>query len=154
MGNISTEFIIALCILAVLAVGIIIYSIKTKKLNKDKVIEWLKWAVVEAEKLYGSKTGQLKLRTVYNWFVEKFPSIASYLPFAVFSTYVDVALDTVRVWLDTNPALNSYVTTEKPQVVEIVSTPLDEVKTATLESTESDCTDETCSTSVDSEETE
>lgn len=41
----------------------------------DKVKEWLLWAVTEAEKELGSGTGQLKLRQVYDLFVQRFPVI-------------------------------------------------------------------------------
>lgn len=77
--------------------------------QKNKVIEWLKWAVAEAEKLLGTGTGQLKLRQVYDWFVEKFPVIAAIVPFRVFSAWVDTALDTMREWLGKNKNVAGYI---------------------------------------------
>lgn len=38
-----------------------------------KVKEWLLWAVTEAEKDLGGGTGKLKLRQVYDLFVQRFP---------------------------------------------------------------------------------
>lgn len=77
--------------------------------QKKKIIEWLKYAVSEAEKQLGGGTGQLKLRLVYDWFCAKFPFAAAVLPFAVFSAWVDVALDTFRRWLEDNQNVKNYV---------------------------------------------
>lgn len=98
--------IIALSIGGIIGVIIIIYLIINQK---HKIIEWLKFAVTEAEKLLGEKTGQLKLRQVYDWFVEKFPIVAAFLPFRVFSSWVDVALETMRKWLEDNQSVANYV---------------------------------------------
>ena len=94
-----------------LVIGAIIFIIVAVYLainQKNKVIEWLKYAVAEAEKMLGSGTGQLKLRLVYDWFVQKFPFVAAFLPFSVFSSWVDVALETFDKWLS-NSNFVSYV---------------------------------------------
>ena len=98
--------IIALAVGGVILIGVIIYLVVCQK---EKVKEWLKWAVVEAEKLLGSGTGQLKLRQVYDWFVEKFPFAAAILPFRVFSAWVDTALDTMKEWLESNKSVAAYI---------------------------------------------
>ena len=95
-----------------LSVGAVILLIVTAYIvtnQKNKVIEWLKWAVAEAEKLLGSGTGQLKLRQVYDWFVEKFPFVAAVVPFRVFSAWVDTALETMREWLGSNKNVAGYI---------------------------------------------
>ena len=99
--------IVALCVGGVIALGIIVYLVVNEK---KKLSEWLIWAVSEAEKLLGEKTGQLKLRTVYAWFTEKFPVIAAILPFRVFSAWVDTALVTLRKWLETGNPIGDYIT--------------------------------------------
>ncbi len=98
--------IIALSVGCVTGIIVIVYLIVNQK---KKVIEWLKFAVTEAEKILGEKTGQLKLRQVYDWFVEKFPVVAAFLPFRVFSSWVDVALETMRKWLEDNQSVANYV---------------------------------------------
>lgn len=98
--------IIALIIGGIIGVAVIVYLVINQK---HKIIEWLKYAVTEAEKLLGEKTGQLKLRQVYDWFVEKFPVVAAFLPFRVFSSWVDVALETMRKWLEDNKSVANYV---------------------------------------------
>lgn len=67
--------------------------------------EWLKYAVAMAEKELGSGTGQLKLRYVYNMFVDKFPSVSKIIPFETFSTWVDEAL----VWLENQLGKNNNI---------------------------------------------
>lgn len=104
--NLNLEQITALIIGAVALVGIIVYLILNQK---KKVIEWLKGAVTKAEKELGSGTGQLKLRTVYDWYIAKFPFLAAVLPFEVFSAWVDVALDELEKWLDDNNKIENYV---------------------------------------------
>lgn len=102
----NTADIIALTIGGVIGIIIIIYLIINQR---KKVIEWLKFAVTEAEKLLGEKTGQLKLRQVYDWFVQKFPFVAAVVPFRIFSGWVDVALETMRKWLEDNRQVLNYV---------------------------------------------
>lgn len=102
--------IIALSIGGVIGIIIIVYLILNQR---KKVIEWLKYAVAEAEKLLGSGTGQLKLRKVYDWFCEKFPIVSAILSFKVFSAWVDTALDVMNKWLETNGKIESYVTGER-----------------------------------------
>lgn len=102
----SLEQIIPLIAGAVILIALIVYLVINQK---KKIIEWLKYAVSEAEKEMGSGTGQLKLRMVYDWYCEKFPFIAALLPFKVFSSWVDVALETMRKWLDENNAVAGYI---------------------------------------------
>lgn len=97
--------IIALVIGGVILIGIIIYMVINQK---SKIMEWLKWAVAEAEKALGSGTGQLKLHQVWAWFCEQFPFIAAILPFPVFSAWVDVALETLDEWLNKN-SIKKYI---------------------------------------------
>lgn len=98
--------IIALTIGALILIIVIAYLVIQQQ---AKVREWLKYAVSEAERLLGEKTGQLKLRFVYDWFCEKFSVIAAIVPFKVFSAWVDVALETMRKWLETGNAIGDYI---------------------------------------------
>ena len=63
---------------------------------------WLVWAVSEAEAVLGSKTGQLKLRYVYDMAVARFPIASKLIPFTVFSKLVDAALDVMRDMIENN----------------------------------------------------
>lgn len=71
---------------------------------------WLVWAVSEAEAMFGSNTGKLKLRYVYDMAVERFPTMAKIIPFTVFSKMVDGALDVMRDMIDKNQNIADVIT--------------------------------------------
>lgn len=71
--------------------------------------EWLLWATTEAEKRFGSGTGKLKLRYVYELFAETFPWLAKIVSFETFSKLVDGALDDMNNMLSSNNAAQLYV---------------------------------------------
>ena len=74
-----------------------------------KVKEWLLWAVIMAERDFGSGTGALKLRYVYDLFLERFPGLASMISFDTFSKLVDEALKKMNHILETNKDIDCYV---------------------------------------------
>ena len=82
----------------------------SKERQKEIIIEWLLLAVVKAEKELGDGTGQLKLRFVYDLFIDKFKFISMLISFSQFSELVDQALDTMRDMLDSNKQIKDYVT--------------------------------------------
>lgn len=63
---------------------------------------WLVWAVSEAESMFGSKTGKLKLRYAYELAIERFPILAKLVPFSLFSKLVDGALVIMRDMIENN----------------------------------------------------
>lgn len=103
---------VAIGIIALVAVvGIGIYGFF--KLGKEKQLkmiqEWLLLAVVEAEKRLGGGTGKIKLRYVYDIFIDKFKFMALVITFEQFSLMVDDALDIMRDMLSDNEKLKIYV---------------------------------------------
>ena len=84
-------------IIAFLAAGFVLGSLARNWLNKPtneqiaSLKEWLVYAVTKAEQALGGKTGQLKLRMVYDAAIERF-SWLSIIPFSTFSDWVDEAL--------------------------------------------------------------
>ena len=84
-----------------------IYGVMT-----GKVKEWLKFAVAEAEKFLGSGTGQLKLRVVYDMFIDAFPVFSKLLPFPIFSKMVDTALEWLRLELEKNDKIKAFIEDE------------------------------------------
>ena len=103
----DTNNIILAVILAVVLIGGGIY------VNGFK--NWLVWAVSEAESTFGSKTGKLKLRYAYELAVERFPMIAKFIPFTVFSALVDSALDVMRDMIENNKNIADAITDEIKQ---------------------------------------
>lgn len=88
----------------ILVILICVYECMT-----GKVKEWLKYAVVEAEKFFGTGTGQLKLRDVYDTFISTFPIFSKILPFFIFSKMVDGALIWMKEEFEKNENIKSYV---------------------------------------------
>ena len=82
---------------------------KPKAQQISDLKEWLKYAVVEAEKLLGSKTGELKLRCVYDKALLAFPWVAKFISFNIFKGYVSEALDWMENELSKNPSVVAYI---------------------------------------------
>lgn len=71
--------------------------------------EWLLGVVIEAERELGSGTGVLKLRYVYDLFVDRFPWLAKVIPFKTFALWVDESLDVMHELLAQNKKVKLYV---------------------------------------------
>lgn len=96
---------------AVVAVGITAvkhFSTLPTENQIAMIKEWLKYAVMEAEKELGSGTGQAKLRYVYDMALEKF-SWLSVISFDRFSCWVDLALEWLDNQLENNERVKEYV---------------------------------------------
>lgn len=91
--------VVGLGALGAMIVEIVIHAIK----NPERILEWLKYAVAVAEKEMGSGTGQLKLRKVYDLFLNKFKWASKLITFEQFSLYVDEALKWLNKQLESNP---------------------------------------------------
>lgn len=78
-------------------------------LNEKRIKKWLLQAVVQAEKELGSGTGKVKLSTVYDMFIVRFPIVSKLISFNTFSSFVDDVLDTMRELLESNKSLKEYI---------------------------------------------
>lgn len=101
------EKILIYIIMILAAIIVMVYGIMT-----GKAIEWLKYAVAVAEKDLGSGTGQLKLREVYDMFIDKYPAFSAIVPFALFSYWVKLALKWFENQLENNENVKLYITGE------------------------------------------
>ena len=102
MDYIQIGVVVAIILIAVV---LIVLAVKQPK----KVKEWLLWAVIQAESTLGGGTGQVKLRAVYDLFVERYKVISFLVSFDTFSKWVDVALDEMRVMLEQNVNVQALV---------------------------------------------
>ena len=94
-----------LLILAMVVAGLI-YLIRN---DKEKAKKWLLLACLEAEKEFGSKTGAIKLRYVYDMFLATFPVLSKFMSFEQFSDMVDTALEEMKHLINTNMAVFNFV---------------------------------------------
>lgn len=74
---------------------------------------WLVWAVTEAEATFGSGTGQLKLRYAYELAINRFPTIAKFIPFSLFTKLVDEALVVMRKMIENNGKIADAIVESK-----------------------------------------
>lgn len=102
-------------ILGVTVLGVLIYEFfqLSKERQIEIVKEWLLLAVIKAEKELGAKTGQIKLRFVYDMFLAKFKWLSYVISFESFSDLVDEALDKMRFMLTNNEAVDNYINSEE-----------------------------------------
>lgn len=80
-----------------------------RKTQIETVKQWLLFAVLKAEEQLGSGTGQLKVRQVYDWFIERFPAIAGAVSFDMFCMWVDEALEQMETLLDTDATVANVI---------------------------------------------
>ena len=98
------------------------FSKKDKNEKLQIIKNWLLVAIAEAEKIYGAKTGSLKLSYVYDLFIQRMPELAEVISFETFSSVVDEVLETFKKMAKSNKAVQTYIET-KPIVLERAGTP-------------------------------
>lgn len=109
------------CLLAVVVVAIIKFLKLPSATQVAKIKECLLAWVIEAERDLGGGTGEIKLRTVYGWFVTAFPIVKNFVSFETFSVWVDEALDIMREMLEKNKNLKHMVEEEAILATRIVA---------------------------------
>lgn len=123
----TVKAIILLAVL-VIAMGLVSYLLGFK--------EWLRWAVIQAESKYGSGTGMVKLREVYDMAVLRFPIIAKLMPFSVFSWLVDLALKWMKEQMFKNENIADLINNQATAVINNVTIVEKPVENLTEESEE------------------
>ena len=98
-----------LIVFAVFVVILAVLAIIVKKKGSANVAQWLLFAVAEAEHQYGSSTGALKLRSVYDSFVSKFSILQHFISFDQFSRMVDNALGSLEKLASENATIAQYI---------------------------------------------
>lgn len=111
MVVIKNFMVICGCLFILIAaiMAFINYIKKPKEEKISDVQEWLKMAVAYAEREFGSKTGQLKLRYVYDLFLQRYPELHYFVSFEDISEWVDVALEWLNSQLESNKAIVDYI---------------------------------------------
>lgn len=96
-------------LLIFVVMGLITFLKMPRAKQEEALMEFLKWAVFQAEKRLGSGTGQLKLREVYQQATLQFPWVAERITFEKFSQMVDEALIWMRKEIGNNKNLKEFV---------------------------------------------
>lgn len=115
MNWLMNNWYMIIIVIAVL-ISVITTVINFTRLNTtqqmESVKEWLVYACLKAEQMYGSKTGQIKLRFVYDLFITKFTWLGRVVSFEQISAMVDEALITMKGMLESNKAVSDIVNKE------------------------------------------
>ena len=111
---IDNWYLIIACVVVGVVAGVKIKGWFTQPTSDQvkNIKEWLLYAVTEAEIALGGKTGQLKLRMVYDMAIEKFEWL-SFISFELFTEWVDEALVNMRDMLAKNETISEIVKGEK-----------------------------------------
>lgn len=118
MEWITANWFLVVALVAIIGVaGAAVYRFVGLPTEKQlaKVKEWLLYAVSIAEKEFGGGTGKLKLRYVYDWFLQRFPWLARMVSFEMFSKLVDSALDEMEEMLKNNKSAKNLISPEKTE---------------------------------------
>lgn len=111
----SWEIVAFILIMVVCIIGFLMLPRITQK---NKIKEWLVYMCYEAENLFTEpKSGKLKLRFVYDSFVNTFKWVSRIISFDAFSKLVDIALTQMKSYVSdiaqNNQESNSGATDEK-----------------------------------------
>ena len=101
--------LIGLAFLALFMSALIMVLQQPREKQMEALMEFLKWAVFQAEKHLGSGTGQLKLREVYQQATLQFPWVSERITFEKFSELVNDALDWMNDQIEKNNNLQEFV---------------------------------------------
>lgn len=104
-------------IAVVLLVVFIMAFIKMSPENRRGTINKILYALaVEAERLYGSKTGEVKKKQVIAWFYERYKWLSFFMTEEELSMLIDDVVESLNEWLQSNPVgARNLIGTEIPK---------------------------------------
>lgn len=95
--------LIVIAVIALIAALVSKWIKSTPEKRRDLINNILYALAVEAERLYGSKTGQAKKMQVIAWFYERYKWLGLFLPESVLSEWIDEAVAKLNEWMKSNP---------------------------------------------------
>lgn len=103
MSNFIPEIIFAILGVLMLVAAIFIFIRMTPEKRKALFAQIIFSLAVEAEKLYGSKTGQAKKQQVVAWFYERYKWLALFIAEDILSEKIDEIADEMTTYFKENP---------------------------------------------------
>lgn len=89
----------------VAAIAVVVTVIKASPEQRREMINKILFALaLEAERLYGSKTGQAKKAQVIAWFYERYSWLSSFVTEEQLGEWIDAVVEAMTDWLASNPA--------------------------------------------------
>lgn len=108
MNNLDL-LVAALITFILVATFVIKYLSTPTEKRKDMILTWLLHSVIEAERMLGSKTGQVKFAQVYDTYLKQFPVMSKFFPKEVFVELVNEALNQMKHLIETNIQVKQYI---------------------------------------------
>ena len=109
----------AVAVIVVVVGSVITFFLRPSSSQMKKVKEWLLYAVISAEREIGSNNGEIKLRKIYDFFVDRFPWLALVISFEKYKKLVDEALVRMKEMLKESESAKEYIEheNEKSEVI-------------------------------------
>lgn len=97
-------WIIITLALAASIIAVVVSLIKASPEKRREMINKILFALaLEAERLYGSKTGQAKKAQVIAWFYERYSWLSKFVTEKQLGEWIDTVVEAMTDWLASNP---------------------------------------------------
>lgn len=103
MSNLIPEIVLALLGALMLAAAVFVFIRMSPEKRKELFAQIIFSLAVEAERLYGSKTGQAKKQQVVAWFYERYRWLAIFIAEDVLSDKIDKIAEEMTTYFKENP---------------------------------------------------
>lgn len=85
-------------------IAVVVSLIKASPEKRREMINKILFALaLEAERLYGSKTGQAKKAQVVAWFYERYSWLSKFVTEEQLGEWIDAVVEAMTDWLASNP---------------------------------------------------
>lgn len=100
----AIPWIIIIAALGAAMVAVVISIAKASPEKRVEMINKILFALaLEAERLYGSKTGQAKKAQVIAWFYERYSWLSNFVTEEQLGEWIDAVVEYMTEWLASNP---------------------------------------------------
>ena len=100
----AIPWIIIITALGAAIIAVVVSLIKASPEKRVEMINKILFALaLEAERLYGSKTGQAKKAQVIAWFYERYNWLSKFVTEEQLGEWIDAVVEVMTDWLASNP---------------------------------------------------
>ena len=103
MSNYIIGAIIIIALAALIGVAVYKFAKATPEKRRQLIGQLLYTLAVEAERLYGSKTGQVKKMQVIAWFYARYKWLSWFVTEKTLGDWIDETVASMNEWMKSNP---------------------------------------------------
>lgn len=103
MSNYIPEIIIAILGILAIILAVFVFIRMSPEKRKELIAKIIFALAVEAERMYGSKTGQAKKQQVIAWFYERYRWLALFISEEVLGEKIDIIAAEMTTYFKENP---------------------------------------------------